>query len=585
MSAAKTARLFPRTLRLPLLLLLAGAMSAEEYTLGPDSQPQEGVPKGAVTKHTWTSKIFPGTVRDYWVYVPAQYSAAKPACLMVIQDGGGFVSETGAWRAPVVFDNLIHKGQMPVTIGIFINPGVMPALSADAQARFNRSYEYDAMNERYAQFLIDEILPEVAKQYNLSNDPNDRGLAGSSSGGIAAFGVAWHRPDAFRRAISFIGSFTNLRGGQDYSSLIRKTEPKPLRVYLQDGSNDQNIYAGNWFIANQDIYSALKYAGYDVTFTIGTEGHNSKHGSAIFPDALRWLWREYPKPIAAPKPVIDRHVSNFLDPYSAGWELVSEGHKFTEGPAVDKQGNVFFSDIPNNRIHRIGVDGKVTVFKEDTGGVNGLMFGPDGRLYACQNGRKRVVAYAPDGTESVIAEGVGSNDLAVNRRGEIYFSEPGAKKVWFIDAKGNKRVVHEGIGFPNGVRLTPDQSMLLVADYVGRWVWSFQVQADGSLANGQAFYFLETPDEPISPGADGMTVDSDGFLYVATRIGVQICDQPGRVMGIIPKPQPGALANVVFGGPDLRTLYAMSGDKVFRRRMRSRGVFPWEAVKPPQPRL
>ncbi len=566
-------------------MLLAGAVSAQEYALGPDSQRQEGVPKGAVTKYSWTSKVFPGTVRDYWIYVPAQYTAAKPACVMVIQDGAGFVSDTGVWRAPIVFDNLIHKGQMPVTIGIFINPGVMPALSPDAQARFNRSYEYDAMNDRYAQFLIDEILPEVGKQYNLSMNPNDRGLAGSSSGGIAAFGVAWNRPDAFRRVISFIGSFTNLRGGQDYSSLIRKTEPKPLRVFLQDGSNDQNIYAGNWFIANQDMYSALKYAGYDTTFTIGTEGHNGKHGSAIFPDALRWLWREYPKPIVAPKPVIDRHVLNFLDPYSAGWELVGEGYKFTEGPAVDKQGNVFFSDIPNNRIHKIAVDGKVTVFKEDTGGVNGLMFGPDGRLYACQNGRKRIVAYAPDGVESVIAEGMGSNDLAVNRRGEIYFSEPGAKKVWFINAKGNKRVVHEGIALPNGVRLTPDQSMLLVADYAGRWVWSFQVQADGSLANGQAFYYLETPDEPISPAADGMTVDNEGYLYVATRIGIQICDQPGRVMGIIPKPQPGALANVVFGGPDLRTLYVTSGDKVFKRRMRSRGVFPWEAVKPPQPRL
>jgi sugar lactone lactonase YvrE/enterochelin esterase-like enzyme len=565
-------------------LLLSGAVAAEEYTLGPDSQRREGVPKGAVAKYSWTSRIYPGTVRDYWVYVPAQYTAAKPACVMVIQDGGGFVSETGAWRAPIVFDNLIHKGEMPVTIGIFINPGVLPALSTSAQARFNRSYEYDAMNDRYARFLIEEILPEVGKQYRLSADPNDRGIAGSSSGGIAAFGAAWNRPDAFRRVLSFIGSFTNLRGGQDFPTLIRKTEPKPLRVYLQDGSNDQNIYAGNWFIANQDMYSALKYAGYDATFTIGTEGHNSKHGSAILPDALRWLWRDYPKPVSAARPVIERHVLNFIDP-GAGWELVSEGHRFTEGPAVDKHGNVFFSDIPNNRIHKIAVDGKVTVFKEDTGGVNGLMFGPDGRLFACQNGRKRLVAYAPDGTESVIAEGMGSNDLAVNGRGEIYFSEPGAKKVWFIDAKGNRRVVHEGIAFPNGVRLTPDQSMLLVADYAGRWVWSFQVQPDGSLAHGEPFFFLETPDEPLSPAADGMTVDSDGYLYVATRIGIQICDPAGRVMGILPKPQAGALANAVFGGPDLRTLYVMSEDKVYRRPMKSKGVFPWEAVKPPQPRL
>jgi sugar lactone lactonase YvrE/enterochelin esterase-like enzyme len=573
---------------LPALLLLAPAMlkPAEEYPLGPDSQPQAGVPKGTVTRHQWSvSKIFPGSHHDYWVYVPAQYKADKPTPVIVVFDGGGFVTDEGRWRAHIVFDNLIHKGQMPPTIGIFINPGVMPALSADQQPRFNRSFEYDALGDRNARFLIEEILPEVGKQYNLSKDPNDRAVAGSSSGGIAAFTVAWTRPDAFRRVLSFVGSYTNLRGGEIYSSLIRKTEPKPLRVFLQDGKNDQNIYSGNWFIGNQDMASALAYAGYDSTFVIGTEGHNNKHGSAILPDALRWLWRGYPAPIAKPTGAGDReYVTMILDP-AHDWEMVSQGHKFTEGPAVDRQGNVFFSDIPNSRIHKISTDGKVSVFKEDTGGANGLMFGPDGRLYACQNGRKRIVAYAPDGTESVIAEGMGSNDLAINSRGEIYFSDPGAKKVWFIDRTGAKRVVvQEGITFPNGVRLSPDHALLDVADYASKWIWSFQVQPDGSLANGQAFHRLETEDgAPVGP--DGMTLDSEGQLYVATRMGVQICDQAGRVVGIINKPQPGPLANVVFGGADLQTLYVTAGDKVFKRRVRGKGVFPWAPVKPPTPRL
>jgi gluconolactonase len=252
---------------------------------------------------------------------------------------------------------------------------------------------------------------------------------------------------------------------------------------------------------------------------------------------------------------------------------------------VDKHGNVFFSDIPNNRIYKAGIDGKVTVFKEDSGGTNGLMFGPDGRLYACQNGRKKIVAYGADGTESVIAEGVNSNDLVVNARNEIYFTEPPTKKVWFIDAKGDKRVVHEGIAFPNGVRLSPDQSLLMVADSQGKWVWSFQVQPDGSLANGVPFHRLETTDESSASGADGMTVDSEGFLYVASRMGVQICDQAGRVMAIISKPQNGPLSNVVFGGADLQTLYVTNGDKVYRRHLRVKGVFPWMAVKPPMPRL
>lgn len=567
-------------------MIAASICAGEDYKFGPDSQRQEGVPKGAVTKYSLTaSKLFPGTARDYWVYVPSQYKGDKPACVMVFFDGGGFISDTGTWRAPVVMDNLIHKGEMPVTIGIFINPGVMPALAANQQARYNRSYEYDAIGDRNARFLIEEILPEVAKQYILSANPDDRALAGSSSGGIAAFVAAWNRPDAFHRVLSFIGSFANLRGGQELSSRIRKTEPKPLRVYLQDGSNDQNIYGGNWFIGNQDMYSALDYAGYDVKFTIGTEGHNSKHGSAILPDTLRWLWRGYPTPVAKPTKVNQRGVADFVD-LSSGWELVSGGFGFTEGPAVDKQGNVFFTDLGRSKIFKIGLDGKVTLFKEDTGGVNGLMFGPDGRLYGCQNQRKRIVAYTMDGAEAVIAEGTGSNDIALTAKNEIYYTDPGGKKVWFIDAKGNKRVAHEGIGFPNGVRLSPDQSLLLVADYSSKWVWSFQIQPDGSLANGQAFYRLETPDDLTTAAADGMTLDAEGYLYVATNTGIQICDPPGRVVAILSKPQPqAALTNVVFGGPGLDQLFVTNGDKVYRRPMKHKGVNAWTVVKPPAPRM
>jgi sugar lactone lactonase YvrE len=213
------------------------------------------------------------------------------------------------------------------------------------------------------------------------------------------------------------------------------------------------------------------------------------------------------------------------------------------------------------------------------------MFGPDGRLYACQNGRRRIVAYAPDGTESVIAEGVNSNDLAVTGKGEIYFSDPPAKRVWFIDAGGSKRVVHEGIESPNGVLLSADQSLLFVADYRGKWVWSFQIQSDGSLANGQPFYRLETPDDSSLSNADGMTVDSEGYLYVATRLGLQICDQAGRVVAILNKPQDAPLTNVVFAGPDFRTLYVTAGDKVYKRQIRRHGVLPWQPVMPPKPRL
>jgi gluconolactonase len=576
-------------------LLAAQLLAADEYTLGPDSQRHDGVPRGTVTQHSWTSKIYPGTVRDYWVYVPAQYDAAKAAAVMIFQDGGGFVKEDGGWRVPVVFDNLIQHRAMPVTIGIFINPGVLNALSPEQQQnRFNRSYEYDALGGRYAKFLMEEILPEVAKKFNLSKDPNDYGVAGSSSGGIAAFTAAWNRPDAFRRVLSFIGSYTDLRGGDVYPNLIRKTEPKPLRVFLQDGSNDQNIYAGSWYLANQSIASALAFSGYESKFVVGTEAHNGKHGGAILPDALRWLWQDYPKPIA--KPVAEssdrRSINAILDP-DADWELVSQGYKFAEGPAVDRDGNVFFSDVDAkpSKIYKIGPDGKVSLFKADSGGANGLMFGPDGRLYAAQDGSKRIVAYSKDGKETVIAEGMGSNDLAVSSKGEIYFSDPQNHKIWFVDKAGKKRVVHEGedIVFPNGVRLSPDESLLLVADTGTRWVWSFQVQQDGSLANGERFYHLELPDDVehgmMRSGADGMTLDREGYLYVVTNMGIQVCDQPGRVVGIISYPQPWDAANLVFGGADLQNLYLMDGDKVYRRKLRRKGFFPWEPFKPPTPQL
>jgi gluconolactonase len=576
----------------PALLLVVSAaapLAAQtDYPITPDSERQPGVPVGKVTAHRFRSDIFPGTVRDYWVYVPAQYRTDRPAALMVFQDGGAFVREGGRWRVPIVLDNLIEKGDMPVTVGVFVDPGVLLPATGGTPIRYDRSFEYDALGDRYARFLLEELLPEVGEGLTLTSDPNLRAIGGWSSGAICAFTAAWNRPDAFRRVLSFIGSYTSLRGGEVYPSLIRKTEPLPLRVFLQDGSGDLNLYAGNWWIANQEMASALDYAGYDAAFVTGDQGHNAIHGSAVLPDALRWLWRDWTSPIT-PSPGRagrDRHyVAEILDP-DHDWELVSEGHELTEGPAVAPSGDVYFTDVRAKKIFRIEhATGRVGAFKEDSGGVNGLMFGPDGRLYGCQFGRKRIVAYDRDGTETVLAEGAGSNDLVVNARGEVWFTDPHDERVRFIDREGRERVVHEGIGFPNGILLSPDQKLLIVADYASRWVWSFSVDPDGSLRNGQPFYRLETDDEAPDAAPDGMTVDTEGYLYVATRLGIQVCDPPGRVVAIIRKPQASVLTNVVFGGPKLDTLYVTAGDKVFRRRVRRHGVFPWQVVAPPRPRL
>ncbi|RIK74994.1 MAG: esterase [Planctomycetota bacterium] len=269
------------------------APAAEPYKHGPDSQRQDGVPRGELTKHEWTSKIFDGTTRDYWVYVPKQYDGKSPACVMVFQDGEWYQDEKRDFRVPVVFDNLIHKGEMPVTIGIFINPGVFTETLERGKPKSNRSFEYDTLSDQYARFLLEEILPEVGKTHRLTDDPEGRAIGGISSGGICAWTVAWERPDAFRKVLSHVGSFTNIRGGHVYHALIRKTEPKPIRVLLQDGSGDLDNAHGNWFLANQEMAAALKFAKYDYKTEFGEGGHNGIHGGAILPDSLRWLWRDY----------------------------------------------------------------------------------------------------------------------------------------------------------------------------------------------------------------------------------------------------------------------------------------------------
>ena len=274
--------------------ILSAAPQDDQYVLGPDSQVQAGVPQGKVIQMpAWTqSKIYPGTTRDWWIYVPAQYRPEQPAAVMVFCDGGGFVKTDGTFRVPVVFDNLIAKGEMPVTIGIFIQPGQFPSADPKVKPRSNRSFEYDSLGDLHARFLLEEILPAVAKDYNLTTDPEQRAICGNSSGGICAFTVAWERPDAFRKVVSHIGSFTNIRGGHVYPALIRKADKKPLRVFLQDGKNDVDNQFGNWPLANQDMAAALKFAGYDHQLIMGEGTHNGKHGGALLPDTLRWLWRK-----------------------------------------------------------------------------------------------------------------------------------------------------------------------------------------------------------------------------------------------------------------------------------------------------
>ncbi len=272
--------------------MVAAHTTPGPYTLGPNSQPRPDVPRGTVTPHHMTSQaIYPGVGHDYWVYVPAQYDAAHAAALMVFQDGALYLGAEA--QTPTVFDNLIAQSAMPPTIGVFVNPGDKGPGMPRWGGTDNRSLEYDSLGDRYARFLLDELLPPIAAEYNITPDPAGRAIGGISSGGICAFTVAWERPDQFSKVISHCGSFTAIRGGDRYPGIVRKTLAKSLRVFLQTGTHDLDVVYGNWPLANQQMAAALAYRGYDHQLVVGEGGHNLVHGGAILPDTLRWLWRDY----------------------------------------------------------------------------------------------------------------------------------------------------------------------------------------------------------------------------------------------------------------------------------------------------
>jgi len=278
-----------------------------QYRLGPDSMPQEGVPKGEIKgPFTLPCEVYPGTQHTYWVYVPAQYDPKVPAALMVFNDGQAFKNEKGDLRAQNVMDNLIYRREIPVMIGVFINPGRRPDQPEPTPQNWgdrdtNRPTEYNSLDDKYARVITEELLPALQKDYNISKDPEMRGIGGSSSGAIAAFTVAWERPDHFRKVLSNIGSFVNIRGGHQYADKVFAAEKKPIRVYLCDGRNDNRGLRGgrydekmDWFYQNVRLMKALTQKGYDVNYAWGMNSHGQKFGGAIMPDMMRWLWRDGP---------------------------------------------------------------------------------------------------------------------------------------------------------------------------------------------------------------------------------------------------------------------------------------------------
>jgi enterochelin esterase-like enzyme len=285
----------------------AAANPDSQYRLGPDSLPQEGVPKGEIRgPFTLPSQVYAGTQHTYWVYVPAQYDPAVPAALMIYQDGQAFKDEKGDMRAQNVMDNLIYRREIPVMIGVFINPGRRPDQPEPTPRNWgdrdtNRPTEYNSLDDKYARVITEELMPALRKDFNISKDPEMHGIGGSSSGAIAAFTVAWERPNEFRKVLSNVGSFVNLRGGHVYPEKVLATEKKPIRVYLCDGRNDNRGGRNgrydekrDWFYQNVRLMKALTQKGYDVNYSWGMNRHGQKFGGAILPEMMRWLWRDGP---------------------------------------------------------------------------------------------------------------------------------------------------------------------------------------------------------------------------------------------------------------------------------------------------
>jgi enterochelin esterase-like enzyme/sugar lactone lactonase YvrE len=553
----------------------------------PDAVVRDDVPKGTVEKmEPWESTIFPGTIRDWAIYVPAQYKADQPAALMVFQDGEGMRNVTGRWRVPVVFDNLIARGDMPPTIAVFINPGHDKSKPRQNGQHSNRSLEYDSLGDRYVRFLLEEIIPEVKKRYTISDNPQMHAIGGSSSGAICAFTAAWERADYFRKVYSSVGSFTNLRGGNVYPSLVRKTEPKPIRVYMADTSGDVDNAFGSWPWSNQQMASALKYMGYDTRFD-WAEGyaHNADFGGAKFPEAMTWLWRK-----EAHQPVVDTKgdlggdltLLNLLIP-GESWELVAGDLGFADALCADDVGNLYFCDMKAPAVFRINAaDGTKTELAKES--VSGLEFSPDGSLlYACQGSNNQVISIdAKTGEVKTIAKGVKPNDLAVTRDGLILITETGAKQVTRINPQtGEVTSVDTGITMPNGISLSNDGGTLAVSDYGGTHTWTFRVNAGAVLdakmptmpmrlpidSQGE-FRFNQPPPYVAASKGDGLAVDKVGRYYVTSELGVQIFDPTGRPCGVLPKKdkdQP--LTSCILAGSDHSTLYIAHGKSIYQRKL------------------
>jgi enterochelin esterase-like enzyme/sugar lactone lactonase YvrE len=514
--------------------------------------------EGVVKEWTFNdSKIYPGTVRNGAVFIPAEYDASKPACVYVRQDGYN-PAEKG------MLEQLIAAGDMPVTVGVFVSPGQLPAPEGHRNGRRNRSLEYDGMGDTFVRFITEEILPFVTRKFglNLSTSGNDRCIAGASSGGICAFNAAWERPDAFTRVYCNSGSFAAYRGGHEFPTLIRKFEPRPIRSYMTTATHDVVNYAGEWILLDQEIAKALEFSGYEFEFHV-IEGPHVAGWNERFPDAMRFIWKGWPAPVPAGHGSPRLH--DLLIP-GQGWQPLAAAVRDVREAASGSGGKVYFVDSGADGIYRI--DGDAVTLLHKGGHNKGLAVGADGDLYALSlNGK--LTRYDATGRPRSAVSGVWGRHLAAAPSGGLYVtgagSRPGERSRVLIVRDGKQRLVDKDPKRATGIAVHPDGWLLAIADGGSNVVFSYRIAPDGSLADKERFYWLHVADGDDDCGAESLCYSREGLLFVATRMGIQICNEDGHTEAIVPLPGRVHVTALCFGGPEGNTLYAFGGGKIWRR--------------------
>ena len=529
------------------LLLSCTLFAQQVYNItapyDPATVKMEADQRGEVIKFMMTeSPRYPGTEREILVYVPQQYRDTAPACLLVCMDGI-------LYDATTVLDNLIASGEMPVTVGVFINPGVVYDEDRNV-VRYNRCKEFDSTDDTWAEFIEQEVLPQVralktkdGQAINISSDPNDCAITGASSGGIAAFTAAWNRPDMFSRVYTTVGTFVAMRGGHEYPAIVRKTEPKPLRIYMQDGWYDVwNPIFGEWFEYNLLMESAFNFAGYEAFHVWNRGNHSIKYGTLAFPDAMRWLWKGYPARVN--KGTSNNGMLQEILDSKSDWKEIELPFTIDGCLFPTSDGAVVLADRPN--IYKVYVDEKyerVGNLKADEAFLGDGLTARETSLY--KNGKK--VADKLYGLQSADGKFVA-----------LCIGAKSTKDVW---------VVNKGRG---ALAVAPDYRLCVTGEKNTHHLISTIINKDGEMLYSEPFYHLHDLSNGVDKPTRGMAFDTHGNLYVATPMGVQVADHNGRVRAILSLPAGGVDA-LAFSD---NYLYVRCGQKLYVRKMKAIGHNP-----------